>query len=361
LTAPHRRVERTSRRARTGSRIVERAAVRGYRGASWLIGHLPSTPARAVFSTGTQLSYLLWPTKRRWSNANFGHVLGLPPDHPKVRRLAKAAYSQYARYLVELMRLPSRDPEEVGRLVSVHDLDVVEPMWRESEGGLIFAAGHVGNNEAVAAGIAHRGWPISVVADDSSFPEMFELLRQQRESWGVKVIGWRNLRQIYQVLKRREMLALLIDWGYRSDGIPVKLFDAWTTLPAGPATLAAKTGSRIVSVSIKRHPDDSFVVRWSPPIAVPSSSPADLVRATQAMADALQETIAAAPDQWYNFKPIWPATAEESAELERRAMAALAGSGPAVVPLPDGEAQLPADIVQIAEAPPLASIEPEPS
>ena len=39
------------------------------------------------------------------------------------------------------------------------------------------------------------------------------------------------------------MLGLLVDWGYRSEGIPVRLFDAWTTLPAGPATLAAKTGA----------------------------------------------------------------------------------------------------------------------
>jgi KDO2-lipid IV(A) lauroyltransferase len=352
-TAPHKRIEPKSRPKEAGSRLVERAAVRGYRAAAWVIGHVPERAARFAFATGTQASYLLWPLKRRWSNANFGHVLGLPPDDPRVRRLARAAYRQYARYLVELMRLPSRDPEEVGRLVSVHDLDVVEPMWRASPGGLIFAAGHVGNNEAVAAGIAHRGWPISVVADDSSFPEMFDLLRRQRESWGVKVIGWRNLRQIYEVLKRHEMLALLIDWGYRSDGIPVKLFDAWTTLPAGPATLAAKTGSRIVSVAIKRNGDGSFEVRWSPPISVPSSSPADLVRATQAMADALQQTIAAAPDQWYNFKPIWPATVQESAELERRAMAALAGSGPAVGPRVDEER--PADIVQLAEAPPLTA------
>lgn len=359
-TAPHRRLERASRRAKTGSRIVERTAVRAYRGAAWLIGHVPQGLARLAFSTGTQASYVFWSSKRRWSNANFGHVLGLPPDHPRVRQAALAAYRQYARYLVELMRLPSRDPEEVGRLVSVQDLDIVEPMWRESKGGLIFAAGHVGNNEAVAAGVAHRGWPISVVADDSSFPEMFELLRQQRESWGVKVIGWRNLRQIYQVLKRGEMLALLVDWGYRSDGIPVKLFDAWTTLPAGPATLAAKTGSRIVSVSIRRNDDGTFEVRWSPPIEVPSSSPADLVRATQKMADALQETIAAAPDQWYNFKPIWPATAEESAELEQRAKAALAGSGPAVVPLAEGEAPVPVDLVQLSEASPLA-VEPDPS
>ena len=32
----------------------------------------------------------------------------------------------------------------------------------------------------------------------------------------------------------------------------------------------------------------------------------------------------AAPEQWYSFKPIWPDTPEEAAELEARATAMLA-------------------------------------
>ena len=125
------------------------------------------------------------------------------------------------------------------------------------------------------------------------------------------------------------MLALLIDWGYRADGIPVRLFDAWTTLPAGPATLAAKTSSRILPVAIRRGPDGRFHVSYAPVIEVASAAPADLQRATQAVADALAETIDAAPQQWYSFKPMWPATAEEAAELEQRAALMLADEAPA--------------------------------
>jgi hypothetical protein len=36
------------------------------------------------------------------------------------------------------------------------------------------------------------------------------------------------------------------------------------------------------------------------------------------MANALGETIRSAPDQWYNFKPIWPAGEAEAADLARR-------------------------------------------
>jgi KDO2-lipid IV(A) lauroyltransferase len=331
LEAPHRRREQ-------GPRIVEKTAVAAYAAAVWVVAHVPARLARWVIGTGSQAGYLLWPTKRAWSNANFGRVVGLPPEHRKVRRLALSAYREYAKYLVEIMRLESLSVDEAVARVVQPDLDRIEEEWRGSPGGLIFALGHVGNNEAVAAGVANRGWPISVVADDSSFPEMFERFRRLREAWGVHVIPWKNLREIYAVLKRGEMLALLIDWGYRNDGIPVRLFGAWTTLPAGPASLAAKTSSRILPVAIRRGADGMFHVTFSPTITVASASDADIARATQEIATALETTIAAAPEQWYSFKPIWPPTEEEAAELAARGARMLAGEPrpkAAAAPTPD--------------------------
>jgi lauroyl/myristoyl acyltransferase len=332
VTAGEGRLEAPHRRSSTGQRrLVERSAVAAYRGTAWLLAVVPERPARAVIGLGAQASYLLWPAKRRWSNRNFGHVLGLPPNHPRVRRLALRAYGEYGRYLVELMRLPSLPPDAVAGLVNL-DLDAVDRVWHrdgatggDPRGALILAVTHMGSNEAVGASIARHGMPISVVADDSAFPELFDHLRQQREQWGVTLIPWRNLRAIFGVLRRGEMLGLLVDWGYRSDGIPVRLFDAWTTLPAGPATLAAKTGARILPIRINRTTDDTFDVSFDEPIVVPSNDPAGLQRATQAMADALAEAIAAAPHQWYSFKPIWPASDAEAADLERRALVMQAG------------------------------------
>jgi KDO2-lipid IV(A) lauroyltransferase len=320
LEAPHKRRER-------GPRILEKLALAAYVAASWVVAHVPARLSRWVIGTGSQAGYLLWPTKRRWSNANFGHVVGLPPDDPRVRKLALAAYREYARYLVEVMHLETMTAEQAGSSVVQADLDHIETSWRESPGGIIFALGHVGNNEAIAAAVADRGWPVNVVADDSTFPEMFEHFRRLREGWGVHVIPWRNLREIFGVLRRREMLALLIDWGYRSDGIPVRLFGAWTTLPAGPASLAAKTNSPILPIQIRRTDGDRFSVSYAPLIRVPSSSPADLQRATQAVADALAANVGAAPQQWYSFKPMWPPTVEEERELEARAAAMLADTG----------------------------------
>jgi phosphatidylinositol dimannoside acyltransferase len=326
VTGRERRLEAPHRRPESSSRLVERAAIVGYRATAAVLAHVPPRLSRAVIGTAVQASYLAWPTKRHFSNANFGHVLGLPPAHPRVRRLALRAYREYARYIVELMRLPSRPAAELAAGVEGDGIDRIVAVWRDAGKPMIVVVGHVGNNEAVAAAIAGRGYPAHVVADDTSFPELFELLRRQRESWGVHVIPWRNLRGLFGVLRHNEFLALLIDWGYRSDGIPVRLFGAWTTLPAGPAALAAKTGAIIAPLAIRRTPEGKFRIELHEPFTVPSSNPADLQRATQRIADSLEQTVAAAPEQWYSFKPMWPADPEEAGSLEARASAMLATS-----------------------------------
>jgi len=326
LEAPHRRLGPGSRRGQVVERVRERFAILGFRAGSWVVGHAPPGLSRFVIARGSQLAYLVWPTKRRWSNANFSRVLGLPPGDRRVRATALAAYGEYAKYVVEVMRLPRMSREEAGRAVVAADLDKVEPAWRGSKGGLIIALAHLGNAELAAAGVAERGWPISVLADDSAYPELFEAFRQTRARWGVQIIPWRKIRDVYGVLRRREMLGLFVDWGYRPDGIPVKLFGAWTTFPAGPAVLAAKTGSRILPTALRRLADGkTLTVELGEPIEVTASDPASQLAATQRLADEIAKSIAAAPRQWYSFKPLWPEDPAEQALLEARATAMAAG------------------------------------
>ncbi len=306
---------------------MERTGIVSYRVVRAIVGRLPARLAWTVLGWITQLTYLLWPAKRRWSNVNFAHVLGLPPDHPEVRKLALRAYRQYARYLVELMRLPRMPLDEIADRVESKGLDSLIEIWRES-GGAILVAAHVGNNEFVAGGMASHRLPINVLADDTSFPEMFDLLKRERERWGVRIVPWRNLREVFGILKRGEMLGLLVDWGYRADGIPVRLFGAWTTLPAGPAVLAGKTGVPILPIVAHRRPDGRFFVTHEAAIHVPSASDADVARATQQVADALEKIVGAAPDQWYSFKPLWPTSADERDALARRTGASVPELGP---------------------------------
>ena len=170
------------------------------------------------------------------------------------------------------------------------------------------------------------------VADDTAYEELFEHLDRERRSWGVGQIPWRNLREVFRVLHRHEIVALLVDWGYRPDGIPVRFFGAWTRFPAGPAVLAARTGAAILPFWVIRT-DGRHITEVGQTITVASDEPAELARATQEIATAVEAGIRLAPEQWCVFKPMWPDDPGEIARLE-----ALGRTAPEAVSAPGGPA-----------------------
>jgi lauroyl/myristoyl acyltransferase len=285
---------------------------------------------RAIFVSG----YFAWPAKRRVILHNASHVLGLPASDRRVRHLARRIYATYSEFIIELMRLPSLPADEPTRLMrtppEVHESFLALHERLRSEGrGTIVVSAHIGSIDLLAGAYALHGVRTYGLADDSAYPELFDELNAQRQRWGIEIIPWRNMRRVFSALRERALLGLVVDWGYRPDGVPVRLFGEWTTLPVGPALLAAKTRAGIVPVVNRRMADGTYEAHHYGVIEVADDSRAALQRATQQIADALEEMVAVAPEQWYSFKPVWPATNEEKQALARRAaeMAADATAG----------------------------------
>ena len=272
-------------------------------------------------------SYFAWPAKRRIILSNASHVLHLPASDKRVRHLARRIFATYSQFIIELMRLPSLPADEPVRLMH-SDGEFGEKSFvalfeklRSEKRGLIAVSGHIGSIDLLAGAFALRGLPMYGLADDSAYPELFDELNAQRRRWKVEIIPWRNLRRVFSALREPAILGLVVDWGYRSDDIPVRLFGEWTTLPAGPAMLAARTRAAIVPVVGRRLDDGTYRARHYEPIEVADSKPSSLLHATQKVADALEDMISVAPEQWYSFKPVWPDTQAEKDSLAARAAA----------------------------------------
>jgi KDO2-lipid IV(A) lauroyltransferase len=302
--------------------LREALVITAYRGGSWVLGRLPFGPTVRVAGWLSDAVWWAWPEKRRYVRANASRILGLPPDDRRVAALGRAVFRNQTRWVIEGFHLPRMSRDEHVALFEAPAADALHAAWRASD-GLILVGLHIGNGEAAAAGLAGRGWPIHVLADDTAYEALFERMVAQRRAWGVEAIRWRNIRDVYRVLRNREILGLLVDWGYRPDGQPVQLLGAWTTLPAGPAVLAARTGATILPFWTVRRPDGTFFGAIADPIRVASNAPPDIARATQAIADALEPVIREAPEQWCVFKPMWPDDPAEEAQLAERARAAL--------------------------------------
>ncbi|MBJ7361021.1 MAG: hypothetical protein JHD27_05270, partial [Chloroflexi bacterium] len=299
-------------------RAWERSVYAGYRLLMWVIGILPPRPVEALFATLAPLAYLLWPAKRRIADGNAAVVLGvadadgrlLPGSEKLVRARSLANYRTYGRFAAELLRLPSRSLRDIATDVDLTETSLLDE-FRARDQAAIFVGFHAGNNELGAAALGERKYDVSVVADDSAFPEMYELLRRLRAAWGIKVIDWKAIREVFAAVKRGGVIVLLSDWGYRPDGIPCQLFGRWTTLPSGPAVLSARGNAPIIPFFVRREAPGKFRILFGALISAGNGSPAELLRATQETATAMEKLIRTEPLQWNCFKPLWPDAAKQ--------------------------------------------------
>ncbi|MEP6469142.1 MAG: lysophospholipid acyltransferase family protein [Chloroflexota bacterium] len=296
----------------------ERLAFWGYRAAEWAIGALPRGVVLPISAAAGNAAYDLAGEKGAIVRANLARAMKLPSDDRRVDRAARRAFRNYARYLVDVMRLAGEEPADVSALVDIANIEI---LWeaRASKKGVLLCTVHVGGMDLIAPALKKYGLQINVVADDTTYGRLYDHLKAVRARHGLTLIGWRNLRALFRALRAGENLVLFCDGGYRAGDVPVEFLGEPTTFPAGPATLSARSGAPILPVACQRTRGDRFYAKGLPLIQAASNEPAEMHRATQLLADELGTVIAADPGQWYMFRPIWPQTDED----RERARAAL--------------------------------------
>ena len=185
------------------TRIREKAVVRAYRASTWALGRAPERVSGEVGGVLAESTYLAWPARRRATRESLARVLGTTPDDPRVDRLGRRTLPEL-RPLRRGPHAPAEHAAPRARLARGHVRGRRRATeLREQGRGVILVGAHVGHNEAGAAAVADRGWKINVVADDTEFRELFELLKEQRGRWGVRLIPWTSLRELYSALKRK--------------------------------------------------------------------------------------------------------------------------------------------------------------
>jgi KDO2-lipid IV(A) lauroyltransferase len=304
----------------TTERKRERLTYWAYLLAERVINSLPRGLVMPAAAAVGNVAYDLAGAKQQVIHENLARPMRLDPDDPRVRRAARDAFRNYARYLADMMRLAQITPEQIRDLVAIANLEVLTEA-RAGGRGVLHCTAHIGGMDLIGPAMKLHGESIHVVADDTTYGRLYDHLAAARARQNVFLIGWRNLRGIFRTLRAGGNLVLFCDGGYRRGDVPVEFCGEATTFPIGPATLSAKSGAPMLPVAFRRNPDDRFSVRGLPLIQCASTEPAEVYRATQAVADSLGEVIADDPGQWYMFRPVWPQTDADRAHA-REALAA---------------------------------------
>jgi phosphatidylinositol dimannoside acyltransferase len=279
-----------------------------YRAGSAVARALPRPVAMGVADLGGRAAARVLGGRRRMVER---HQRRAQPgiSEREVRRASRDAFRSYARYWVESFRLPSTGREELDRRFAYRGYEHIVAA-RERGIGAIIALPHLGGWEWAAFWVAViEDVPVSAVVEPLEPPELFAWFAEFRRSLGMDVIplgptaGARSIA----ALKEGNVLCLLCDRDIGGGGIEVEFFGERTTLPAGPVTLALRTGAPLLPSAIY-FDGDGHLADIGPPMLTDrrGSLRDDVTRLTQDLARELEARVRRAPDQWHLMSPNWP-------------------------------------------------------
>jgi KDO2-lipid IV(A) lauroyltransferase len=235
-------------------------------------------------------------------------VEGSHVDKRRLRRSVRAGFGSYARYWVDAFRAPVVSPATLEAGMSVQGLEHVEAAQAAGT-GVILALPHLGGWEFGGRWLGRRQ-PVTAVVEPLEPPELFTWFVELRQALGLTVVplGAGAGAAVLQALHRNEVVVLLCDRDLTGDGVEVDFFGERTTLPAGPATLALRTGAALLPAAVYFTPRGGHhgVIRPPLPATREGRFRDDVARLTQTLAHELEALIRRAPDQWHLFQPNWP-------------------------------------------------------
>lgn len=229
----------------------------------------------------------------------------------EIRRLTQQVFDSYARYYLESFRLPTLTSQQVASSMTVEGYDENMVPALERGNGVILALPHLGGWEWAGRWAADLGNKMTVVVEPIEPPELFEWFADLRRKFGMTVIplGPEAGPAVLKSLRNNEVLCLLSDRDITGGGVDVEFFGERTTLPAGPATLALRTGAALLPTAAyftDRGVGHHGVIGAPMNCERQGKLRADVQRITQDLAYELEKLIRRAPEQWHLLQPNWP-------------------------------------------------------
>ncbi|MGY1772307.1 phosphatidylinositol mannoside acyltransferase [Blastococcus sp. SYSU D00813] len=296
--------------------LRERATARltdlGFAAGWGAVKALPEPIARGGFDAAFDRVARRDGTGVRQLRANLRVVTGGTLDEAALDALTRRAMRSYGRYWQEAFRLPRLDP---ARIVRDTEIEGGEHMDRARAGGrpVVAALPHSGNWDAAGMWfVEYLGGPFMTVAERLRPESLYRRFVAFRESLGMRIVpltgGPRpSATVLREWLDGGGAICLLSDRDLPRNGVPVTFAGRPTTMPSGPALLAAQTGAALVP-AVPSFTARGWRVVFHPEVPVDGAGRLrDRVHAaTQQVADAFAGTIARHPEDWHVLSRIWP-------------------------------------------------------
>jgi phosphatidylinositol dimannoside acyltransferase len=221
--------------------------------------------------------------------------------------LTMNGFESYGTYWGESAKLAGLSPRVIAnRFVISEGLEHLREAFNDQK-GVVIALPHIGSWEWGGAFLNTIGMPMTAIAEQLEPPELFELFRSKRESVGIHIepLNDNAGKVLLNTLQQGGIVGLVADRDIVGGGIEVDFFGHRVTLPAGPATLALRTGAPLLVAACFQGPKHQHHAVISAPLSSVREGRfrEDVERVTQLVARELEHLIRRAPEQWHVLEP----------------------------------------------------------
>lgn len=273
-----------------------------YHAGARILRVVPPGLRHAAAAPGGTAWFWLSAAQRRAALDNYAAVLGRERDDPEVSKVARRAFQNYGRMLMDFLLLDTLSRKEI---LSRMTVDGREHLDRALAGGrgAIMALPHMGSWDMSAAYAAALGYPLLAVAE--RFPgSLNDAVVAARTRLGINIvtIGRAAVRAITEQLQANGVVALLCDLE-QGPGVTVRFFGRRAVVPSGPASFALKTGAPLIPVYQYSPQRGRYHGHVDPPVVPEAGETKESLM--QRVVDRFEGFIRRHPDQWYAFRPMF--------------------------------------------------------
>jgi lauroyl/myristoyl acyltransferase len=289
---------------------------------------VPGRISAAVFRLVADIAWRRQGPGIRVLEGNLARVLGPGVAGKELRAVSRQAMRSYARYWLEIFRLPVMDTDQL--VTRTDEVGRVDELLKnlESGRGVVVPLPHMGNWDQAAVWVINRGaGSFTTVMERLEPASVYERFLGFRQGLGMEVLpatgGPHPFGVLAQRLRAGKLVALPCDRDVTGSGIEVDFFGERALMMGGPAALAVQTGAALMPATIWFE-DDRWGVRIHEEIPVPATGDRwqKAAAMTQEVARAFEQGIREHPADWHMLQRVFVADLDPERLAAARARSA---------------------------------------
>ena len=297
-----RRPQGADRPTRRSQRRVVPLGGAAFKAGARLLRVVPARLRHAAAIPGGTAWFWLSVAQRRAALDNYAAALGTDRRDPEVARVARRAFQNYGRMLMDFLLLGSLTRDELLSRVRVAGREHLDAAMSRGR-GVILAVPHMGSWDMGGAVGGALGYSVLAVAE--RFPgSLNDAVVETRRRFGLKVITMSRqaVHTINEALHANEVVTLVCDLE-QGPGVTVSFFGRKAIVPGGPAAFALKTGAVLLPGMVYATAPGRYRVHIDPALQLNEGDTKETVM--QRVIDRFTDFIKERPDQWYAFRPMF--------------------------------------------------------